>query len=114
MTTSHAHAKSTGRRVSIYVDPACPWTWITSQWLREVAPHRNLDLRWRSLSLWLRDGHQPPDGMPAQIRALAVAGCGSSRPSAPHPAKMTWTASTAGGAGGSSHHRGRPRRPGQT
>jgi hypothetical protein len=73
MTTSHAHAKSTGCRVSVYADPACPWTWITSQWLREVAPHRNLDLRWRSLSLWLRDGDQPPDGMPAQIRALAVA-----------------------------------------
>ena len=38
-------------RVSIYIDPSCPWTWITAAWLREVAPQRGLMLRWRSLSL---------------------------------------------------------------
>jgi Mycothiol-dependent nitroreductase Rv2466c len=73
VTNSPVQAEPTARRVSVYVDPACPWTWITSQWLREVAPHRNLDLRWRSLSLWLRDGEQPQAGVPAEIRALAVA-----------------------------------------
>jgi len=38
-------------RVSIYIDPSCPLTWITAAWLREVAPQRGLMLRWRSLSL---------------------------------------------------------------
>ena len=38
-------------RVSIYIDPSCPWTWITAAWLREVAPQRSLMLRRRSLSL---------------------------------------------------------------
>jgi hypothetical protein len=79
MTDIPAHASPTGRRVSVYADPACPWTWVTAQWLREVAPHRNLDLRWRSLSLWLRDGDQPPDGMPAEVWPLAVAARAQSR-----------------------------------
>lgn len=73
MTSHPTHADPPARRISVYVDPACPWTWVTAQWLREVAPHRNLDLRWRPLSLWLRDGDQPPAGAPDEIQALAVA-----------------------------------------
>ena len=60
-------------RVSIYIDPSCPWTWITAAWLREVAPQRGLMLRWRSLSLVQRDGTELPSSMPEQIRALASA-----------------------------------------
>ena len=60
-------------RVSIYIDPSCPWTWITAAWLREVAPQRGLVLRWRSLSLMQRDGTELPPTVPEQIRALASA-----------------------------------------
>ena len=60
-------------RVSVYVDPSCPWTWITAGWLREVAPQRGLMLRWRSLSLVLRDGAELPPQVPEHIRALASA-----------------------------------------
>jgi hypothetical protein len=60
-------------RVSIYIDPSCPWTWITAAWLREVAPQRGLLLRWRSLGLLLRDGTELPPSMPEHIRALASA-----------------------------------------
>jgi hypothetical protein len=60
-------------RVSIYIDPSCPWTWITAAWLREVAPQRGLMLRWRSLSLVQRDGTELPPSMPEHIRALASA-----------------------------------------
>jgi hypothetical protein len=60
-------------RVSIYIDPSCPWTWITAAWLREVAPQRGLVLRWRSLSLMQRDGTKLPPTVPEEIRALASA-----------------------------------------
>jgi hypothetical protein len=60
-------------RVSVYIDPSCPWTWITAGWLREVAPQRRLMLRWRSLSLVQRDGTGLPPAMPEHSRALASA-----------------------------------------
>jgi len=37
--------------VDIFVDPACPWAWQTSRWLREVAELRPIVLRWRLMSL---------------------------------------------------------------
>ena len=60
-------------RVSIYIDPSCPWTWITAAWLREVARQRGLMLRWRSLSLVQRDGAELSPSVPEHIRALASA-----------------------------------------
>ena len=60
-------------RVSVYIDPSSPWTWITAGWLREVAPQRGLTLRWRSLSLVQRDGTELPPTVPEEIRALASA-----------------------------------------
>jgi 2-hydroxychromene-2-carboxylate isomerase len=47
-------------RVELFVDPACLWSWLTSRWLAEVAPKRNLEVRWRPYSLLLRDG---PEGL---------------------------------------------------
>jgi 2-hydroxychromene-2-carboxylate isomerase len=64
-------------RVDLFVDPACWWSWLTSRWLVEVAPKRNLEVRWRPYSLLLRDG---PDGLEdwkarvwgASLRAVRV------------------------------------------
>jgi hypothetical protein len=43
-------------RVDFWFHPGCPWTWVTSRWLVEVAPQRDLDVHWRSFSLTLLNG----------------------------------------------------------
>lgn len=42
-------------QVRFWFDPVCPWCWITSFWLEEVAPHRDLQIDWRSISLKVRN-----------------------------------------------------------
>ncbi len=41
--------------VEFWIDPICPWCWITSRWIGEVAPHRDLDIVWRPISLLFKN-----------------------------------------------------------
>jgi hypothetical protein len=43
--------------VDFFVDPSCPWAWITSRWIKEVAPPRDLVVTWRSYCLEIRDDY---------------------------------------------------------
>lgn len=43
-------------RIDFWFHPGCPWTWVTSRWLVDVAPQRDLDVHWRSFSLTLLNG----------------------------------------------------------
>jgi hypothetical protein len=59
--------------VSFYVDPSCPWAWVTSRWLIEIAPARGLDITWKSFSIEIRDDYDLAPGFPAERRALGLA-----------------------------------------
>jgi hypothetical protein len=68
--------------VVFHFDPICPWTWLTSRWLTEVAGARSLTLGFRSLSLRIVNDvppgkHEALDAGFAALRvveALAAAG----------------------------------------
>lgn len=38
--------------VEFFFDPICPWAWLTSRWVSEVAKQRDLTVDWRFISLW--------------------------------------------------------------
>ncbi|HEY3437202.1 MAG TPA: DsbA family protein [Actinotalea sp.] len=42
MSTQHAE---------LWFDPICPWAWMTSRWMTEVARVRDVDVRWNVMSL---------------------------------------------------------------
>ena len=37
--------------IDFFFDPVCPWAWITSRWVNEVARLRSLEVNWRFISL---------------------------------------------------------------
>ncbi|MSX80928.1 MAG: hypothetical protein F2737_11975, partial [Actinobacteria bacterium] len=39
--------------VEFFWDPVCPWAWLTSRWVAEVAALRGLRVDWRFISLRL-------------------------------------------------------------
>lgn len=48
-------------RIDFFFDPGCPWCWITSRWIEEVAPQRALDVHWRTFSLLMQNADHLTD-----------------------------------------------------
>ena len=38
-------------QIDLWVDPACPWAWITSRWLLEAVQVRDANVRFHVMSL---------------------------------------------------------------
>jgi hypothetical protein len=60
--------------VEVFVDPSCPWAWVTSGWVKDVAPVRDLTVRWRSYCLEIRDDYGVAPTVPEHFRKAALAG----------------------------------------
>ena len=63
--------------VTFYLDPGCPWTWLSAGWLLDVAAQRDLTVRWRTFSLaMLHEGRPVPPQFdtPEHRAGKAVAG----------------------------------------
>lgn len=42
-------------KVTFYLDPSCPFCWITSRWLLMVSAHRDITIDWQPFSLAIKN-----------------------------------------------------------
>ncbi|ROQ38322.1 2-hydroxychromene-2-carboxylate isomerase [Frondihabitans sp. PhB188] len=62
-------ASTTVTPVDFWFDPSCPWAWMTSRWMDEVAAHRDLAVTFHVMSLGILN--EDNEGMdPANLAKL--------------------------------------------
>ena len=55
--------------IEFFWDPICPFAWITSRWVAQVAAQRNYRVDWRFISLWMVNEDTVADLYHADYRA---------------------------------------------
>jgi hypothetical protein len=55
--------------LDFFFDPVCPWAWITSRWVTNVAEQRQYEVDWRFISLWMLNDHNTQEWYSPEYRA---------------------------------------------
>ena len=65
----HGQTDRTGSKVTLWLDPVCPFSWNTARWLVAVAEKTWLVIDWQLMSLAvLNDGRELPPAQQARMR----------------------------------------------
>lgn len=54
--------------VRFWIDPVCPWCWVTSRWIRTIAAERDLEITWEPISLLLKNQPDPDSQWYAPVK----------------------------------------------
>ena len=46
--------------VEFFLDPVCPWCWLTSRWVTNVQAETDYSVAWRFISLYVLNEHKEP------------------------------------------------------
>ena len=60
--------------LEFFLDPVCPWAWITSRWITEVKQLRAYEVNWRFVCLKMINEHRTDDWYTPEYRAGHMAG----------------------------------------
>ena len=65
----HGQTDRTGSKVTLWLDPVCPYSWNTARWLDAVAGKTGLAIDWQLMSLAvLNEGRELPPAQQARMR----------------------------------------------
>ena len=60
--------------LEFFLDPVCPWAWITSRWITEVKQLREYEVSWRFICLKMINENRTDDWYTPEYRAGHMAG----------------------------------------
>ncbi|MEO8266669.1 MAG: disulfide bond formation protein DsbA [Ilumatobacteraceae bacterium] len=60
--------------LEFFLDPICPWAWITSRWVVEVQQLREYEVNWRFICLKMINEHRTEEWYTPEYRASHMAG----------------------------------------